>query len=201
MCVKFGNSNIKNYDDTLFKNDVLIVNNFLDQENEKDFYNKLLKEISEFEKENNDLWKLWHGDTHFIADDHIPWKENVPTFLEIVKKIEEYFKFETKSTRFNWYKNTNDWKPFHHDAAAIKPHIAEKQNTTIAISFGCTRSVSFQYNNNKCVVNFPLKDNSVYLFGNDVNKTWKHGIPQLPEDKYLEEGRISIILWGWMEQN
>ena len=99
------------------------------------------------------------------------------------------------------YKNTNNWKPYHHDAAAIKPHIAEKQNTTIAISFGYTRDVAFQFNDNKCVVSFPLKDNSVYLFGNEVNKRWKHGIPQMSEDNFCEEGRISIILWGWMEQN
>ena len=183
------------------KNDVVLVNDFLSQENSNYYYNKLLSEINECEKSNEELWKLWHGDTHYIADDHIPWKENVPTFQEVVSKIEEYFKFETKSTRFNWYKNTNDWKPFHHDAAAIKPHIAEKQNTTIAISFGYTRNVSFQFNDNKCVVSFPLKDNSIYLFGNEVNKNWKHGIPQISEDKYSEEGRISIILWGWMEQN
>ena len=201
MCVKIGNSNNSTYGEKLNKNDVVLVNDFLNQETNNYYYDKLLNEIKECEKDNEELWKLWHGDTHLIADDHISWKENVPTFQEVVSKIEEYFNFDTKSTRFNWYKNTNDWKPFHHDAAAIKPHIAEKQNTTIAISFGYTRDVAFQFNDNKCVVNFPLKDNSVYVFGNEVNKKWKHGIPQISEDKYSENGRISIILWGWMEQN
>lgn len=200
MCVRIGDSNNDNYGEKLHKNDVVLVNNFLKQEKTNYYYDKLMEEIKECEKNNKELWKLWHGDTHLIVDDNISWKENVPIFQEIVKSIETYFNFKTKSTRFNWYKDTKDWKPFHHDAAAIKPHIAEKQNTTIAISFGCTRDVSFQFNDNKCVVSFHLNDNSVYLFGNEVNKVWKHGIPQIHEDKYRKEGRISIILWGWIDQ-
>ena len=29
---------------------------------------------------------------------------------------------------FNLYKDSSQWKPYHHDAAAIKPHIAKIQN-------------------------------------------------------------------------
>ena len=32
----------------------------------------------------------------------------------------EYFKMDVKATRFNWYRNSSEWKPFHHDAAAVK---------------------------------------------------------------------------------
>lgn len=199
MCVKFGDSSKETFDDVFCVNDVILVNNFLKQEN-KEVFNNLMSEIDNCAKQNNELWKSWHGDTHLIADDHIAWKENVPTFQNVINDIEKYFNFKTISTRFNLYQNSDDWKPFHHDAAAIKPHIAEKQNTTIAISFGATRETAFQFNDNKCVVSFPLKDNSVYVFGKDVNINWKHGIPQLPKEKYNEDKRISIILWGWMDQ-
>ena len=199
MCVKFGDSSKNTFNDVFCVNDVILVNNFI-QQIPFGVFDSLMKEIDECAKENNELWKSWHGDTHLIADDHVAWKENVPTFQNIINDIEKYFNFKTVSTRFNLYQNSDDWKPFHHDAAAIKPHIAEKQNTTIAISFGATREVSFQFNDNKCTVNFPLKDNSVYVFGKDVNINWKHGIPQLPKDKFSEEKRISIILWGWMDQ-
>lgn len=199
MRVKFGDSSKETFDDVFYVNDVILVNNFLKQQ-DKEVFNNLMNEINECAKENNELWKSWHGDTHLIADDHVAWKENVPTFQNIINDIEKYFNFKTISTRFNLYQNSDDWKPFHHDAAAIKPHIAEKQNTTIAISFGATRETAFQFNDNKCVVSFPLKDNSVYVFGKDVNINWKHGIPQLPKDKFSEEKRISIILWGWMDQ-
>ena len=199
MCVKFGDSTKDSFDDDFCVNDVILVNNFLKQ-SEREVFNSLLKEIDVCAQKNPELWKLWHGDTHLIADDKINWKDDVPTFQQIILDIEKYFNFKTISTRFNLYQNSNDWKPFHHDAAAIKPHIAEKQNTTIAISFGATRETAFQFNDNKCVVSFPLKDNSVYVFGKDVNIKWKHGIPQLPEDKFNEDKRISIIMWGWMDQ-
>ena len=200
MCVKFGDSSKDNLDQTFLVNDVIIVNNFLKQSQNKMIFNNLLEEIKICSEKNPELWKLWHGDTHLIADDKIEWKEHVPTFQNIILEIEKYFKFKTMSTRFNLYENSDHWKPYHHDAAAIKPHIAEKQNTTIAISFGATRETAFQFNDNKCVVSFPLEDNSVYLFGKDVNIQWKHGIPQLPKNKFSEEKRISIILWGWMDQ-
>lgn len=199
MRVKFGDSSQETFNDVFCVNDVILVNNFLKQQ-DKEVFNNLMNEIDICAKENNELWKSWHGDTHLIADDHVAWKENVPTFQNVINDIEKYFNFKTISTRFNLYQNSDDWKPFHHDAAAIKPHIAEKQNTTIAISFGATRETAFQFNDNKCVVSFPLKDNSVYVFGKDVNINWKHGIPQLPKDKFSEEKRISIILWGWMDQ-
>ena len=42
---------------------------------------------------------------------------------------------------------------------------------------------------------FVLEDGTVYAFGNKVNSDFRHGIPQLKEK--IEEGRISIILWGF----
>ena len=26
-----------------------------------------------------------------------------------------------EATRLNWYRDSSEWKPFHHDAAALKP--------------------------------------------------------------------------------
>lgn len=39
----------------------------------------------------------------------------------VLEKIEDFFKMDVKATRFNWYRDSNDWKPYHHDAAAVKP--------------------------------------------------------------------------------
>jgi len=200
MCVKFGNSSIDTLGQDVYVNDVILVNNFIKQNEPKEMFGLLMNEIEVCTQENEDLWKLWHGDTHLIADDNVSWKEKVPSFQKVIDEIEKYFNFKTVSTRFNLYQNSNHWKPYHHDAAAIKPHIAAKQNTTIAISFGAVRDAAFQFNDNKCVVSFPLEDNSVYVFTKDVNINWKHGIPQLPKEQFNEEKRISIILWGWMDQ-
>ena len=37
----------------------------------------------------------------------------------VLDKLADYFKMDIKATRFNWYRDSNDWKPFHHDAAAL----------------------------------------------------------------------------------
>ena len=46
---------------------------------------------------------------------------------------------QSRGTRFNWYNNPTDWKPFHHDSAAFNPQRARNQNCTVGVSFGDTR--------------------------------------------------------------
>jgi hypothetical protein len=66
-----------------------------------------------------------------IADDKKGWKKKCPTFNMIVDRIRDYFNIDIKATRFNWYKDSLHWKPYHHDAAAVKPDKAKTQNVTI----------------------------------------------------------------------
>jgi hypothetical protein len=195
----------KFYKNIYDSNDVIIVPDFLKEDVANDLYNKLLHEINSSGIEHDKLWKLWHGDSHLIADDHLNWKEKVPTFQYIIETIEKYFTMEVKSTRFNYYKDSNDWKPYHHDAAAVKPHIAEKQNFTVGVSLGATRDISFEYavgdSKKRAVVSIPLLNCTCYAFGSDVNINWKHGVPQVDPKKAFNEGRISIIAWGKVIEN
>jgi len=46
----------------------------------------------------------------------------------------------------------------------------------------------------------PQPNGTIYTFGRDVNILWRHGILQVPPEQRREEGRISIIAWGWLEQ-
>ena len=186
-------SNCKYYQRIVQSNDVIIIPNLFN-----DMYDKLLYEIKKTGHDN--IFKLWHGDTHFIADDHLNFKKDCPLFNKLLTRIKEYFKMEIRATRFNWYKNSKHWKPFHHDAAAIKPHIAKIQNLTVGISFGAEREIAFEHSKKKTVVSFPLPNGTVYGFGKNVNITWKHGIPQIPPSKKHNKGRISIIVWGENEQ-
>ena len=179
---------IKEYDD----NGVILVNNLF--ENDYNIYNELLEEM----KRCNipELFKLWHGDTHLIADDHLNWKQYCPKFMYVIDKMAHFFNVDVKATRFNWYKNSDQWKPYHHDAAALKPEKAAKQNITIGVSFGAERDVSFEHAEKRTVITIPLEHGSIYTFGKNVNIEWRHGIPQVkPENKH-NNGRISIIIWG-----
>ncbi len=192
MTVYIGNPKEDKYDKNISGRDVIIVPNLFCEENDLSIYNKLLEEIQN--NKDKDLWKLWHGDSHLIADDHLNWKIKCPTFNMIIDKLKTYFDMGIKATRFNWYRDSNDWKPYHHDAAAIDPKKAKVQNFTVGVSFGLTRNASFEHATTKTTIDFPLTNGSVYCFAKDINIEWRHGIPQLLQ--FSELGRISIIAWG-----
>ena len=199
MRVVIGDPKSKKFNRVMQSRDVTLVNGLFCEENDLTIYNNLLDEINKCDKDKK-LFKMWHGDSHYIVDDKLDWKNHSPTFTKVLKQIEDYFDMKIQATRFNWYKNSDHWKPFHHDAAAIKPHIAEKQNFTVGISFGLEREAAFEYTKDKTVVSFPLPNGSIYCFGKDVNIMWKHGILQIPPSKKNNNGRISIIAWGKNKQ-
>ena len=101
--------------------------------------------------------KLWHGDTHLIADDHTNWKSKCPTFNMVIAKLSEYFNLDVKATRYNWYKDSTMWKCYHHDAAAIDPKKSQTQNMTVGISFGLTRNIGFEHAKTKTKIFIPLE--------------------------------------------
>ncbi len=201
MTVCFGNSKQLNYNKEINSRDVIFVPNLFCDENDLTIYNKLLEEIKSSGIEEKELWKLWHGDTHMIADDHLNWKSKCPTFNMIIETISKYFKMDIKATRFNWYRDGKEWKPYHHDAAAIDPKKAKIQNFTVGVSFGLTRDASFEHAKTKTTIDFPLSNGSVYCFAKDINIEWRHGIPQLSPTQFNDKGRVSIIAWGFVEQD
>lgn len=191
--------------------DVLIVPTLFQTYKPFSIYEILVKEIEQAKsslKNGESLLKLWHGNqtiegTHVIADDHQNWKEHVPMFQTIVNQIANWFNMKVESTRFNWYRDDNEWKPFHHDRAAVEAKIALKQNITVAVSFGQTRGCAFEHAKNKTVINFPQPDGCVYAFFDTTNVIWRHGVfPNRSHENQENspKGRISIILWGWVEQ-
>jgi len=185
--------------ETYGENDIVIVPNFIQDNFTNETYNKLLQEIEQTGIDENKLWKEWHGDSHLIADDSLNWKNKTPTFNEIIDKIEKYFHMETKATRFNLYEDSSDWKPFHHDAAAVKEHIAKIQNFTVGVSLGATRHIAFEHAKTKTTISIPLENGYAYAFSKNINIIWKHGVLQVHPDKAFTEGRISIIAWGQID--
>lgn len=99
-------------------------------------------------------------------------------------------------TRFNWYRDSSDWKPFHHDSAAFNAQRAKNQNITVGVSFGSTRELAFLSARTGEKIYFPQTNGMVFAFGRDVNIQWKHAVNALPTEEHDGKGRISIILWG-----
>jgi len=182
--------------------DVLVAPNVFGDFAPGELYNKLVEEIENCGVPEEKLLKLWHGNdkiegTHFIADDKTKWKEQCPTFTMVLDRLRSFFQMDIQATRFNWYKDTSQWKPFHHDAAYVKPEKAALQNFTVAVSFGATRDAAFEHAKTKTVVSMPQSDGCIYAFAKDTNGIWRHGI--LQDVPVREEGRISVIAWGWVD--
>ena len=192
-----GGNNIRH---CLTTRDILIVTGMFEQNHHLQVYHELLNELDNCGIQREHLFKNWHKDSHLIANDKCHWKQKCPTFHEIVQRIQKFFNMTVNATRLNFYKNSDDWKPYHHDAAAIDSEKATYQNFTVGVSFGLERDVSFQHAKHGTTVSIPLSDASVYAFSRDVNMHWRHGILQLPPHRQNEQGRISIIAWGWCEQ-
>jgi hypothetical protein len=190
---------------SLQSKDVIIVPDLFCKEEDWTIHNRLLEEMDNCGIDSDKLWKLWHGDSHLIADDHMNFKDKCPTFLKVLDRIRDYFGIDIKATRFNLYRDDKDWKPFHFDASAVKPDKAKIQNITVGVSFGRTREIAFEdaleNKGHRRVVAFPMPNGSTYVFCKDINVNWRHGVPAIPEDKQKNKSRISIICWGWKEQD
>lgn len=187
---------------SLTTRDVLLASNIFSDFKSGELYDKLVDELNNCGVPEEKLLKLWHGNdkiegTHLIADDKTRWKNECPTFQLIINRIRDFFNMDIQATRCNWYKDTSQWKPFHFDAAAVKPDKADVQNFTVAVSFGVTREAAFEHGKTKTVISMPQPDGTIYAFSKDTNIIWRHGILQ---DKIIKtEGRISIIAWGWVD--
>ncbi len=176
--------------------DVLIVPEFFSSEDDWKLYYDLVEEMRELQAKNEkgSEWISWHENSHLIVKN----PQGSKTFKMIQDKIAKYFgiKQESIGTRFNWYRTSDDWKPFHHDSAAFNASRAANQNITVGVSFGATRELAFLNAHNGTKAYFPQTNGMLFSFGRDVNINWKHGINALPESEQDGKGRISIILWG-----
>jgi len=238
--VQIGSKNKEKYNKKLKHDDVVIVPEMFGDEDDWTLYYKLVEEMREIQQKERDEkgseqkksrdegsdnrqrgqkkredkseWIPWHEGAHLISKN----PTSSPTYQKIISKLCSYFNISNKSigTRFNWYTDSNDWKPFHHDSAAFNPSRAKNQNITIGASFGAMRELAFirtepfasssstdnlnrsNTDGNKCKLYFPQSNNGVFSFGRDANIKWKHGINALKPSEQDGKGRISIILWG-----
>ena len=180
--------------------DVIFVPDLFCEAADLSLYQRLHSELAESGLTPHQIWSSWHGDSHLIANDRTDWSRHCPTFHLVLDKIRNYFNMDIAATRLNWYRDSSEWKPFHHDAAAIKEDKARQSNLTVAVSFGLEREAAFENAKTKTVLSMPAPNGSAYVFARDINVLWRHGILQVNPENKIEEGRVSIIAWGWTDQ-
>ena len=81
--------------------------------------------------------------------------QHCPTFAWVVEKLASYFDMNVQATRLNWYRDSNEWKPFHHDAAAVKPDKVK----------GTVRKINHLLRNVLLTSTIPLGPNTKYDSG------------------------------------
>jgi len=195
MRIKFGPRR-HTYNKPLKHDDVVVVPDFFCDENDFSIYYKLVEEMRLLQArgQRQSEWISWHEGCHLISKN----PKGCATYEMILQRTSEYFNIQkgTEGTRFNWYRDSSDWKPFHHDSAAFNPERAKNQNITVGISFGAERELAFLHAKNRSRIYLPQTNGMLFSFGRDVNIKWKHGVNALPRSEWTGFGRISIIVWG-----
>ena len=117
MRVLVGSSSLKTYNRVLKHDDVVMVPELFGPEDDWSLYYKLVDEMRDLQQkgERRSEWVAWHEGAHLITQN----PKGSETFNMIIDRLCEYFNIKRQSigTRFNWYRDSSDWKPFHHDSA------------------------------------------------------------------------------------
>lgn len=185
--------------------DVIVLPEFFGSPDDWEVYYSLLREVRENQKEGvrDSEWASWHEGAHLLTKN----PKGSRTFDTILDDICKEFCIvngdrrdsvsrDSVGTRFNWYRDGSDWKPFHHDSAGFNPSRAKNQNCTVGLSFGASRELAFRHAKTEDLIYFPQTNGMLFFFGRDVNIRWQHGLNALPKEQQDGKGRVSIILWG-----
>lgn len=190
MRVHVGSARGHRWKKELKHDDIVIVPEFFCAEDDWSMYYKLVEEMRALQAEGkgkDTAWIPWHEGCHLVTKG----PDESPTFKNVLKSAAEYFGIKLKSvgTRFNWYRDGKDWKPFHHDSAAFNPHRARNQNITVGLSFGDERELAFLHVDSGARYYFPQCNGAMFSFGRDVNINFKHGWLFIARSRFLQYSR------------
>lgn len=130
------------------------------------------------------------------------------TFNKIVAGLRDHFDVDVLQTRVNYYRDGQDFKPWHHDSHAYSGSVKDrgesdgterktKEDFTMGVSFGASRQLDFKHPETGLVFSFPQNNGDVFAFDAEVNKLFMHGVPKAPS---VTSDRISVICWGKTRQ-
>jgi hypothetical protein len=130
--VLVGNPQHDKFGKTLKHDDVVVVPELFGAEDDWSLYYKLVEELTALQESHvkGSEFISWHEGSHLICKEP---KES-PTFQRILKRLCDYFDIDASSagTRFNWYKDSQDWKVRvcwrRRDVSAICPPLPPSEN-------------------------------------------------------------------------
>jgi hypothetical protein len=175
VVVEQSKDSLNQENNKLSTKDIVLVPNVFSEFAPNELFQKLLDEVNNCGIPKEDLFKLWHSDCHFIADDKMDWKDKVPTFKFIIERMKRYFGLRVEATRLNFFTG-EQFKHWHHDRASFHKKTAEKQNFTICLNLGAKRTVGFRREGTRTIITTPVDDGHIYCFSNQINIDWEHAV-------------------------
>ncbi len=183
--------------------DLYYIDNFIFDDNEYTFYNKLLKEIpwtqqdvivygNKFKQPRlSSLLGEKNKTYSYSGIKRIP-EPLTETTKFLLNKVQETVNILNNQCKYtsvlcNYYRNGHDY---------IGPHSDDEKdlienNIIASLSFGSDRffDIYDKQNNNKKIMRLTLSDGSLLLMGNNMQKYYKHGVPV---QKKIKDGRINL---------
>ena len=147
---------------------------------------------TEIDRRPDSDWTRWHKKSHWAAPDFENWKDELTVWTALKSKIEAVFQVTLDAVRLNRFDDGEDHKPLHHDASAILSGLAQRQDCSIVLSIGHSRTLRFFRSSTRTTLDFEIPHGMIYAFDADLNRRWMHGIPK--EDRGGR--RYSIAFWG-----
>jgi hypothetical protein len=108
--VLVGSSSAQKFTKPLRHDDVVVVPELFGMEDDWSIYYQLVEELTQLQKQQvkGSEFISWHEGSHLICKEPTQCK----TYQKILARLCEYFDIDASSagTRFNWYKDSQDWK-------------------------------------------------------------------------------------------
>eukprot|EP00758_Cryptobia_borreli_P004815 Tbor_TRINITY_DN4598_c0_g1::TRINITY_DN4598_c0_g1_i1::g.15758::m.15758 len=173
----------------IIKGECIYLENFMCKTSDLTMFDSLKEELVAHSGESLDRNGLMDWSKHQVYEN----PESISTvFRGIIAALAEYFDIDVYATRLNYYKDGKQWKPYHHDSHAYGGK-ALREDFTVGVSLGATRSLSFLHEPSRYSFAFPQKNGDVFAFTTEVNKKFMHGVPRATDNI---GDRFSIIAWG-----
>ncbi|GET85968.1 hypothetical protein, conserved [Leishmania tarentolae] len=175
---------------TILRGNVVYIHNFMCDEKDMQLYNALKGElVAATGAKMLGSGGLLNWSKHQVFDNPSNMSQ---TFNDIIDMLAEYFDLDVYATRLNYYRDGTQWKPQHHDSHAYGGR-ALREDFTVGLSLGATRSLLFVHEASQRDFNFPQANGDCFAFTGEVNNLFTHGVPRV----HTPTGdRFSIIAWG-----
>ncbi|KAG5511233.1 hypothetical protein JKF63_07175 [Porcisia hertigi] len=175
---------------SLLRGNAVYIRNFITAEKDMRLYDTLKKElVAATGAEMVGSGGLIDWSKHQVFDNPA---DISPTFRDIIAMLDEYFDIDVYATRLNYYRDGTHWKPQHHDSHAYGGR-ALREDFTVGLSLGATRSLLFVHEASQREFDFPQRNGDCFAFTGEVNQLFTHGVPRAHTPT---ADRFSIIAWG-----